>query len=273
MIRTDYITGFESVFTSSHLYCIKHDNAVFTVVFNSPENLNALSPEMARNARELSALLESYKPRAVIFRGEGKAFSAGGNLEYLLFLTEKDQETVAKEMREFYASYLNLVNQKCPSIAFINGHAVGAGFCLALACDLRYVTSSAKLGMNFVKIGLNPGMAAEYYALRKLPSAIAIEMLTTGKLFTAHNLDKYHLFNFIGVTENAEQFAYEAAVQIACNRALSVSISLEIARDSRLSLHEVLDKQANGQGICLTSGEVKEAVSAQIKKQPFIFKS
>lgn len=273
MITTPFIRGYDLIFESSDLLCIRHENGVFTIVLNSPANLNALGPEMARNARNLSKLLDKHNPRVIVLRGAGKAFSAGGDLEYLLSLTKKDQDDVVAEMYHFYQSFLNLVLRNCPSIAFINGHAVGAGCCIALACDMRYVVRSAKLGMNFVKIGLNPGMAAEYFVMKKLPSAIAYEMLTTGRIYSAEQLDKFHLFNYLGDAEDAEREAYETAAQIAANRALSISKSIPLARDYSLSLDEILVREAMGQGRCLTQGEVAEAVAAQKDKKPYTFKS
>ena len=101
--------------------------------------------------------------RVCVVTGAGSAFSAGGDVAFLRARqAERDAEANVREMRAFYARFLALRDLQVPLLAAVNGHAVGAGLCLAVACDWRVAAERAKLGVNFVKLGLSPGMAGEF---------------------------------------------------------------------------------------------------------------
>jgi hypothetical protein len=119
----------------------------------------------------------------------GRAFSAGGDLD---MIEAKARAGAAdpggparaanqRFMREFYGLFLSVRDLPCPSVAAIHGAAIGAGLCVALACDLRVAARDAKLGLNFVRLGIHPGMGAP-----RLPASSA----RAGRaLFTGRTLD------------------------------------------------------------------------------------
>src|SRR4051812_15231538 len=102
------------------------------------EKLNALTPEMGQ---ALSRLVDSINARSdirvVLVRGEGRVFSAGGDLAFLQANVEESKEANAATMRAFYESFLSLQRLAVPSIAMLQGRATGAGLTLALGCDMR----------------------------------------------------------------------------------------------------------------------------------------
>jgi len=170
----------QTLYNQKQLEATLDSAGICRVYLNNPDQLNALNTTMAEGAVELAALIRKSAARVLVFSGRGRAFSAGGDLEYLIQLTKLPKEESAAAMLKFYKSYLALFTLPLPTIALINGPCVGAGFCLALACDLRFVVSGVKVGMNFVRIGLNPGMAAETWAQGE-NSPLIREMLLTGK--------------------------------------------------------------------------------------------
>jgi enoyl-CoA hydratase len=113
--------------------------------------------------------------RCVIITGDesNRAFSAGGDLDFLSARTRDAPASNAAEMRRFYARCLSLRNLPVPTIAALNGHAVGAGLCLALACDLRLAASKAKLGVNFATLGIHPGMGCSHF----LPQYVTLSLV------------------------------------------------------------------------------------------------
>ena len=92
----------------------------------------------------------------------GRAFSAGGDINWLIerHTKSQDKQANAETMVNFYKSFLVLRKLHCPVIAAINGAAIGAGICVAVGgCDIRYASPNATLGFTFTKIGLHPGRA------------------------------------------------------------------------------------------------------------------
>ena len=92
----------------------------------------------------------------------GSAFCSGGNPAWIAGEPDAEVDYLRTRMIAFYRAWLSIRRLEVPTIAALNGHAVGAGLCLALACDLRYAAAGARLRVPFVKLGMNPGMAATY---------------------------------------------------------------------------------------------------------------
>ncbi|MBS0619509.1 MAG: enoyl-CoA hydratase/isomerase family protein [Spirochaetes bacterium] len=258
------------LYDTNQLNAILDDAGICTVTLNNPTQLNALTTTMAEGANELADIISQSAARVVVFTGAGRAFSAGGDLDYLLHLTSLPANDSAAAMLRFYQSYLALFTLSLPTIAHINGPCVGAGFCLALACDLRFVVSGAKVGMNFVKIGLNPGMAAEFWATRE-SSPLVREMLLTGKIYSASEPRLAALFNQVASAEEISVAVAECARTIADASPQSIKISLPLLRNPSLSRDAVMHAEAEGQGRCMSVGEIAQAVAAQKQGKPFRF--
>lgn len=261
----------QSIYNQNQLLATLDDKGICRVTLNNSEQLNALNTTMAEGCVELAEIINKSAARVVVFTGSGRSFSAGGDLAYLLTLTEMPAEQSAANMLKFYKSYLALFRVGLPTIAHINGPCVGAGFCLALACDMRFVVSGAKVGMNFVRIGLNPGMAAEYWA-REQDSPLLREMLYTGKIYVASEPRLRPLFNQLGSEEEIARAVDDCAAAIAANSPQSVKISAELLHGNRLGLAELMDRESQGQGKCMSTGEIRAAVAAQKKGEKFTFK-
>src|SRR3954454_19529877 len=141
--------------------------------------------------RAVAELAGDRTVRAVVVTGEGRAFCAGGDLSWLGAGDPEAGDSEAQvplrlrdRMLPFYRTWLSIRDLEVPTIAALNGAAIGAGLCLALGCDLRYAVPEAKLAMPFTSLGMHPGMAATYL----LPEAVGLprarEMLFTGRVFT-----------------------------------------------------------------------------------------
>ncbi len=258
-------------FTAGKLRASENSTGVTTVYFCNPEKLNAFDLEMTEQAERLHQELLWRKPRVVVFRGEGRAFSAGGDLDLLLWLTEQEKSQSKKTMRRLYDAFLNLARLDCPTIAMLNGPAVGAGFCFALACDMRYTFHENKLGLNFVKIGLAPGMAAEYFGLKTMGRGKLTEMIATGHIYFAWELANYSIFEGLFPLEQLEEQVYDIAVQIAGNSQKAIAFSLQQIRNPLGDLASSLDQQAESQAECFIAGEMAEAIAAQREKRTFRF--
>ncbi len=160
---------------------------VAVVSLNDPPRMNALTEAMgdALEAR-VRELAQVRGLRAAVLTGEGRAFSAGGDLDFLLRESGRSRESNRETMQAFYRRFLSLRRSPVPWVAAVNGHAIGAGLCLAVGgCDVRVAHRDARMGMTFVRLGLHPGMAATHFLPQVVGPAAAAELMLTGRTITA----------------------------------------------------------------------------------------
>ncbi len=170
-------------------------------------------------------------------------------------------------MRRFYGAFLALRELPQPTIAAVNGAAVGAGLCLALACDLRVVLSTARLSLNFVRLGLAPGLAAWPLARAALGEARAKELLLTGRFFTGAELHAWGAAGALCETpEQVEERALGLAQEIAAaSPAATRWLKRELILDA--PLERFLAHEARGQAETFKGPELVEGVRAVREKR------
>lgn len=242
---------------------------VGTITLNDPENLNAMGEEMAEEFSALIKKLEkdSKQIKVLVLTGAGRAFSAGGNLNMLEDKTKLSPEENRQRMLKFYGDFLGILKVPVPIIAAINGAAVGAGLCLASACDIRICVDSAKLGFTFTKLGLHPGMGATYFLPRLLGDAAAREMMLTGRIIQSDEALRIGLVSKVVVPDNLKQATSDLVQEILQCGPHSISLLLDSLRAPSLSLEEALQREAITQSYCYAHPEFKEGVRAAIEKR------
>lgn len=245
------------------------------ITFNDPDALNAMGESMAR---EFSTLIETLRPkrknyRALILTGAGRAFSAGGDLEMLEGKIKLSAEENYSRMIEFYNSFLKMHELEVPLIAAINGHAVGAGLCVACACDIRIASEKAKLGFTFTKLGLHPGMGATYFLPRILGVAMATELMITGRMVDAAEALKLGLVSKVCGEGEVMPAALALCDEIKDTGPLSISQLLSSVRSHARSLGECLDTEARAQSVNYASDEYAEGIRAIREKRKAKFSS
>ena len=160
------------------------EGPVGKIILNDPARLNALTVDMGQQfvnaVREMTDLALSQQIRACIITGEGMAFSAGGDLNWLQERSRSAGFKNSRIMVDFYNRFLCVRNIPVPTIAAINGAAIGAGMCMTLACDFRIAAPKAKLGFTFTKLGIHPGMGASVLLPRLVRHETAALLLLTG---------------------------------------------------------------------------------------------
>lgn len=236
---------------------------VATLTLNDEANLNAMSDEMAR---EFSAAVKSLKGsrnvRAVILTGAGKAFSAGGHLSMLEAKRTKSREENRTGMLEFYNSFLCMRELNVPLIAAINGAAVGAGLCVACACDFRVASDSTKLGFTFLKLGLHPGMGATYFVPRIVGPSVATELLVTGRVITADEALRIGMLSRVVPTPEVMASARSITDEILSCGPEATSQLLQTMRGDPVDLVRALDREAECQSINYSGAEFAEGICA-----------
>jgi enoyl-CoA hydratase/carnithine racemase len=124
----------------------------------------AMGDEFAAAVSELKANSASVK--SVVVTGAGRAFSAGGDVQFLRDRCNDTPSRNAAIMRDFYERMLCLRTLPMPTICAINGHAIGAGLAFTLAADFRIAADTAQLGVTFTKLGIHPGMGSSHFLPR-----------------------------------------------------------------------------------------------------------
>lgn len=187
------------------------EDNIATVTLNRPEQLNSFDYE---TLVELETIVDSIALRhdiyAVIFTGAGnKAFSAGADLKERKHLSEQQAMRNVYKIRDVFLAIEQLPQ---PTIAAINGYALGGGLELALACDFRYATEQAKLGLTEVKWAIIPGAGGTQRLPRLIGVARAKELILTARTITANEAYEWGLLNKVvasSVLEEARALANE----------------------------------------------------------------
>jgi len=275
-----------------HIQLTRHDGIV-TLAFNRPETRNSMTPAMGEEVvRAVEEIRADASARVFVLTGSGKAFSSGGDLGMLArdsgvgdasAAGAGEAPSMAGSPRDFYARYLAIRNLPIPTIAAINGHAIGAGLltiaainghaigaglCIALACDLRLAVADAKMGMTFTKLGIHPGMGATYFLPRLVGTARACELFFTGRVFDAIEAERLGI-----VTRTVPREGFDAAVQtlareIASSGPIAVRmVKKAIYRGVEHTLDEMLDFESLQQGITFTTTDAREGVTAVMEKR------
>jgi 2-(1,2-epoxy-1,2-dihydrophenyl)acetyl-CoA isomerase len=160
---------------------------ITTITLNRPEKLNAFSGTMREELlAAIRAAAEDEICRVVVITGAGRAFCAGGDVEYMSGLQKNGDVGAFRKLLDAGRDIVTqLAGMPKPIIASVNGVAAGAGCNLALACDYRVAADTAKLGETFVKIGIHPDWGGTWFLPRLVGPSRAFELLTTGRMVDA----------------------------------------------------------------------------------------
>ena len=171
-------------------------------------------------------------------------------------------------MRAFYKLFLTVRDLPCPTVAAIQGAAIGAGLCVALACDLRIVAREAKLGLNFTRLGIHPGMGATWTLPRLVGPAVAAELLYTGRIFDGEEALRVGLVNRAVPREEVLKEALALAREVATSAPRAVrGVKRALARSQDATLEDQLSFEAERQAECFESSDLREGIAAVREKR------
>jgi enoyl-CoA hydratase/carnithine racemase len=171
-------------------------------------------------------------------------------------------EEARRFMLSFYGRYLSVLDLPVPVIAAIEGPAIGAGLCVALACDVVFVAENSKLALNFVQLGLHPGMGATYLVPRKVGAQRAAELLLTGRRFEGKEAQTLGLALEALPPEQVLPRAMALAQSIASAAPLSVRALRKGLAVDRVALQAALEHEALAQAESYGSADLGEGLDA-----------
>lgn len=249
---------------------------VATLVLNRPERLNALNLETAREIRAaLAELAGRAAIRVVILRGEGRAFSAGGDIRGMVEWIEQKQPEGFFDvpLRELHAIVRTLWELPKPIIAAVHGVAAGAGMSLALACDLRLAAQGTRFNLAFINIGLAPDSGSTYTLTRLVGLGKALELALTGDFIEAADAERLGIVNRVLPEAELVAQAEAWAHRIAEKSSFAVARIKPLLHDSfARRLDEQLEAEASVQReIARHSPDFIEGVRAFLEKRPARF--
>ena len=244
---------------------VEREDAVAIVTVDRQEARNALDVATLTELRDrLRELADDDGARVVILTGAGeKAFIAGADIKYMSGL-DVDQAKQWGALGHEVGRLLETMPK--PTIAAINGFALGGGCELAIACDIRYAASSAKLGQPEVNLGIIPGWGGTQRLARLCGLGVAKELIFTGRIVAAEEALRIGLVN--GVHDPALDKAREVATLLSSKSPISLRLMKELANRA-LGGDHAANLEAEGEvfGELFSSEDAKEGLAAFVEKR------
>ena len=249
---------------------VTFDSGIATVTLDRPEKLNAFAGHMRRDLAEaLEHAGGERAVRVVVVTGAGRGFCAGADVKFMDELMRRDDVEEFTRLLGAGRRVLTTIRQMTkPVIAAVNGPAYGAGFNLALACDLRVAAESASFSQSFVKVGLHPDWGGTYFLPRVVPSNIACEMFFLGETFDAQQALRFGIVN--RVVADAELAAETRRLAERLRDAPHASIAAAkhaVYMSEESSLERMLQYETEAQIQCFQSKEARERVRAFLDRR------
>jgi enoyl-CoA hydratase/carnithine racemase len=248
----------------------ERQGSTLVLTLSDPATRNSLSPSAC--AAGVAALAEAATDpalRAVVLRGDGAHFCAGGNLQRLLAARQAAPDAQAQGMAPFHAFIAALRACPQPTIAAVEGWAAGGGCSLVLACDMVIAAEDARFLMSWGRIGLSPDGGTTWQLARRLPRALALQMLWLPEPMSSTTWHQHGLVNAVVASGQASVQALAWADRLAAmapNAVASVKALVDAA--SRRTLPEQLDAERDAFVDNLFHANGAEGLQAFIGKRP-----
>ncbi|MFO7618403.1 MAG: enoyl-CoA hydratase-related protein [Thermoplasmata archaeon] len=248
------------------------ENGIAAITLATPDNMNALDATMSEELDDfLMKCQEDDSVKVVVITGKGKAFCAGGNVKAMA--DAPDAEKFLAELSGWIHKPVHRIQtmEKIVIVA-VNGHAVGAGAALAMACDLRYASRKAKFNMGFMKVGLAPGVGT-YFLPKLVGKAKAGELIYLSETIDADTAEKLGLVNHAVEPDELMPTVMKAAENIAKGPTLAIGRAktlLRLSENSRLEEHLAAERHMIS--ISGLTEDFREGVTAFTEKREPIFK-
>ncbi len=256
------------------------DQHVATITLNKPERLNAFDDEMLDEwADAIRTADADPEVRAVIITGAGRGFCSGMNVQNeaggsgVLRTEARVSERRVSLRNSVHPIPRALIQLEKPYIAAINGAAAGAGMDMASMADIRFASSTARVGMTYVRMGLIPGDGGCYTLPRLVGTQRALDMIWSGRLITAQEAKEIGYVLEVYEPEELMPKVTEYARQIARGPATAVQVSKKLVyRSANIAFDEHLDIAQMAMFIAQTTEDAKEGPRAFVEKREPEFK-
>ncbi len=246
-------------------------NEVATVTLNRPSKLNAYTPKMGNELMDaLTRADEDPSVRVVILTGAGRAFCAGADIgSFAEDIDTRAAGGTGQHSNQRIRHYPSLMQRYSkPTIAAINGYALGIGCTMTFPWDIRIIAEGAKMGATFPRVGLMMELGSTYLLPRLIGASNAAEMMLTGRQFTAEECYRKGLVSYVVPGDKLMEKAREIAEEmLLCSPTSLAYIRQALYDGMRGSLENACSFEILAMERCYSSPEHKEYVSAFMEKR------
>ncbi|MCM3567493.1 enoyl-CoA hydratase/isomerase family protein [Neobacillus mesonae] len=257
------------------------ENNIARITLNRPERLNAFSVEMIDLwIKALEEVRDSEEIRVLIISGNGRGFCSGGDLKSmengLGFIhsdgTEDLTSTALARKNAIWKKVqrVPLILQEIdqPVIAILHGFAIGAGFDMSLACDIRIAAESTRISESYLKAGLVPGDGGAYFLPKLIGVDKALELLWTGNVLTAQEAKELGLVTHVVEDDQLDQFVNQYVEKLANGPQTAIRLTKRaVYQGQEMNLRSALDMISSSLGIVTELEDYHEGIKAVIEKR------
>ena len=244
-----------------------NENSIRTIIINREKQLNSLNSTTIKELNNAIILAEEdSSTKCIIITGSGKkAFIAGADIkEFASFNSQKGEELARLGQKMLFDLLDNL---KTPSIAAINGFALGGGLELAMACHIRIASNEAKMGLPEVSLGVIPGYGGTQRLAQLVGKGKAMEMILTAQMVSSEEAVKFGLVNKVVFSNDLLSEATKIANKIISNSPLAISKAIKSVNSGFIDGVDGFEVEKKEFGSCFQTQDFTEGVSAFIEKR------
>ncbi|HEU65086.1 MAG TPA: enoyl-CoA hydratase/isomerase family protein [Chloroflexi bacterium] len=249
----------------------KDDGGIAILTFNVPEKLNAITPKMGRHLpMAVDEVAQDDNVRVLIVTGAGRGFCSGADVSAMQSFSEAAEPSRFNRLQVTGWPFADVFPKlQKPTIAAINGPCVGGGLSLALSCDIRIASETAKFGVAQVARALVPDFGLTLYLPLAVGTSKALELMYTAELFDAAEAQRIGIVSQVVPPDDLMKTATELAAKIIRNPPLSVELTKQMVwRNLFDRLARQLDLETYSTQICRLSADHRESVKAFLEKRP-----
>jgi enoyl-CoA hydratase/carnithine racemase len=264
-VRLD-VDGFD---VEADKLAVRRDGDLVVIELADHDRRTMMSLEMTTAwSRLMAGIAADSDVRAVLLTGQGSAFSSGGNTSWIGSDSHEPVPVLRERMLAYYATWLMIRDLPVPTIAAINGPAIGAGAALALACDVRWAGESASMSVPFLRMGLHPGMLSTYLLTEVAGVAAARDLLFTGRRVGAAEMLSLGLVSRVVPDSELAAVALAGAQEVAGGAPVAVQLTKVALRDGGpRDWASATQWEGLAQAVTLASDDLAEGLAALREKR------
>jgi enoyl-CoA hydratase/carnithine racemase len=255
------------------------ESGIATVTLNRPENRNSMTPDvMAAFRAAIRRAREERELRVLVITGSGRSFCAGADFRGAppaasdAAVDVPGAPLAAQRALATYAPFLDVLDVEVPTLAAMNGHAIGGGLGLALVCDLRVASRDARYGANFARLGFHSGMAISYLLPRIVGVPAAADLLFTGRLVSGSEAEALGLVHEAVAPADVAAAARRRAEAVAACAPLAVRLmKRSLYRGLGWDPRGAAEAEAFAQSATLATRDAREGIRALLEKREPVF--
>ena len=247
-------------------------DGVATIVLNRPHVMNAMDGEMMQQLRPITEAVEKNAAvRAVVLRGEGAAFMAGGDVAVFHQHLAELPELIVTWGREMHAAFLALRRMGKPVLASVHGAVAGAGFSLMCAADLAIAAADTRFTLAYANIGASPDGGSTYFLPRLVGYKKTMELIMLPDRFDAETARQFGLVNWVVPGDKLAEETARIAKRLAAGPTRAYAEAKCLVNQALDPMAAQMEQELQAFSRCARGGDLKEGVTAFVEKRKPVF--